>query len=145
MYRHILIATDGSELGKKAIQDGIALAKALGAKVTGVTVTAPWHTLAVGEVAVAFPRADYDRTTAANAAEILGAVSKAAAAAGLKSETVHAKEQLAYEGIVGTAKAKGCDLIVVGSHGARGLAGFILGSQAQKVLTHTDIAVLVVR
>jgi nucleotide-binding universal stress UspA family protein len=145
MYKHILIASDGSELAARALEQGLALAKALGAKVTAVTVTEPWTAAVSGEWAVAFPVEEYERAAAANAAKILAQVTEAAAAAGVACETVHIKDQFAAEGIVDEAKNRACDLIVMGSHGRRGVVKFILGSQASRVLTHTHVPMLICR
>jgi nucleotide-binding universal stress UspA family protein len=144
MYRHILIATDGSELAGKAVATGVALAKALGAKVTAVHVTEPWTTMVAGEMALSFPIEDYEKGAAANAAKALAEASDAAKAQGVECETVRANDFPA-EGIIETAKTKGCDLIVMSSHGRRGLARMILGSQATRVLTMSEVPVLICR
>jgi nucleotide-binding universal stress UspA family protein len=145
MYKHILIATDGSELAEKAIAQGLALAKALQANVTAVTVTEPWTAVAPGEMAIAFPIEEYDKSAAVNAAKILDAVGKAAQKAGVACATVHVKDQFPADGIIDTAKTKGCDLIVMASHGRRGFARLFLGSQAVRVLTHSTTPVLICR
>src|SRR5262245_10328994 len=121
MYKHILIATDGSELAGKAVATGLALAKELKAKVTAVTVTEPWPAMAMGDPALTFPIDDYEKAAAENATRILAAVSSAAKDAGMPCETMRVTDFPA-EGIVETAKAKGCDLIVMSSHGRRGLS-----------------------
>jgi len=110
MYKHILIATDGSELAGRAVAAGLELAKTLGAKVTAVTATEPWSVMAGGEPALAFPIEDYDKAAAENAARVLYSVSETAAQAGVACETLHINDFPA-EGIVETAKARGCDLI----------------------------------
>lgn len=145
MFKHLLIATDGSELATKGLRQGVALAKALQARATIVTVTEPWTAVVAGEMALAFPPDEYDRTAAANASNILAEANKIAEAAGIKVESLHVKDQYPAEGIVEAAKAHGCDLIVMSSHGRRGLSRIFLGSQAQRVVTHTDLPVLVCR
>jgi nucleotide-binding universal stress UspA family protein len=145
MYTHILIATDGSDLAQRAVEQGLALAKALNAKVTAVTVTEPWTAAVSGEWAVAFPVEEYEKATAANAEKVLGGVQAAAASAGVACDAVHVKDQYAAEGIVEEAKARGCDLIVMASHGRRGIAKFILGSQATRVLAHSAVPLLICR
>jgi nucleotide-binding universal stress UspA family protein len=145
MYAHILIATDGSDLAERAVEQGLALAKALNAKVTAVTVTEPWTAAVSGEWAVAFPVEEYEKATAGNAEKILGGVQAAAASLGVTCDGVHVKDQYAAEGIVEEAKARGCDLIVMASHGRRGLAKFILGSQATRVLAHSAVPLLICR
>ncbi len=145
MYAHILIATDGSELAQKAVEQGLTLAKALGSKATAITVTEPWTAAVSGEWAVAFPVEEYEKAAAANAHKILARVSEAARRIGIACETVHVKDQFPAEGIVEEAKARGCNLIVMSSHGRRGLAKFVLGSQATRVLTHSTIPMLICR
>lgn len=145
MYKHILIASDGSELAGRAVEQGLELAKTLGAKVTAITVTEPWTAAVSGEWAVAFPVEEYEKAAAANATKILAQVTEKAAAVGIACETVHVKDQFAAEGIVDEAKNRNCDLIVMGSHGRRGVVKFILGSQATRVLTHTNVPMLICR
>jgi nucleotide-binding universal stress UspA family protein len=144
MYKHILIATDGSELAGKAVATGIKLASLLKAKVTAVKATEPWASMALGETALAFPVEDYEKAAAEEAARILGAVSDAAKKQGVACETVHVNNFPA-EGIIETAKSRGCDLIVMSSHGRRGIARALLGSQATNVLTHSTVPVLICR
>jgi nucleotide-binding universal stress UspA family protein len=145
MYAHILIATDGSELAGRAVEQGLTLAKTLGSKVTALTVTEPWTAAVSGEWAVAFPVEEYEKAAAANADKILSQVKDTAARISVACETVHVKDQFAAEGIVEEAKSRSCDLIVMGSHGRRGLAKFVLGSQATRVLTHSTTPMLICR
>jgi nucleotide-binding universal stress UspA family protein len=145
MYAHILIATDGSDLANRAVEQGLTLAKALGSKVTAITVTEPWTASVSGEWAVAFPVEEYEKAAAANAEKILEQVTEAAKRIGIACETRHVKDQFAAEGIVDKAKARGCDLIVMASHGRRGLAKVVLGSQATRVLTHSTVPLLICR
>ena len=144
MYKHVLIATDGSELAAKAVATGLELARALGAKVTAVTATEPWTTMMTGEPALVFPIEDYEKAAAQKADRILAEVEAAARQRDVACETVHVKDFPA-EGIIATATARGCDLIVMSSHGRRGLARVLLGSQALSVLTHSTIPVLICR
>jgi nucleotide-binding universal stress UspA family protein len=144
MYKHILIATDGSDLAAKAVDTGLALARQLGAKVTAVTATEPWSAMVTGETALAFPIEEYEKAAAEDAARILSAVKEAAKKQGGACETVHVNDFPA-EAIVATAKSKGCDLIVMSSHGRRGLARVLLGSQATRVLTLSTVPVLICR
>ncbi len=145
MYKHILIATDGAELAQKAVAVGLGLAKILGAKVTAVTVTEPWAAIATGEMALGFPRDQYDKGAAENAAGILTAASEAAKTMGVDCAMVHVKDQFPAEGIIAAAKEKGCDLIVMASHGRRGIAKLLIGSEAIKVLTLSTMPVLICR
>jgi nucleotide-binding universal stress UspA family protein len=144
MYKHILIATDGSDLAGRAVAAGLALAKTLNARVTAVTATEPLSPMVTGEYALAFPIKDYEEAAAKNAEHILSGVSDAAKAAGVQCATLHVLDFPA-DGIVEAAKAKGCDLIVMASHGRRGLSKLILGSQATRVLTLSPVPVLVCR
>jgi nucleotide-binding universal stress UspA family protein len=145
VYKHLLIASDGSELAQKAVDQGVALAKVLGAKATAVNVTEPWTAIAPGEVAIAFPLDEYEKGAAANAAKILKRIAEAAERAGVACATVHVKDQFPAEGIVETAKARGCDLIVMASHGRRGLMKLVLGSQANRVVANSAVPVLICR
>jgi nucleotide-binding universal stress UspA family protein len=145
MYKHILIATDGSELAGKAVAAGFDLARQLEAKVTAVTVTEPWTAYMSGEFGLAFPVDEYEKSSSENAVHILASVSKLARKANIECATVHAKDQFPADGILEAAKANNCDLIVMASHGRRGLGRLLLGSQAVNVLTHSNVPVLICR
>ena len=145
MYRNILIATDGSTLAGKAVSYGIALAKRIGAKITVLTVTAPFHTLTVDARMLDDTEAQYKMRMRAQAAKTLGAVARAAKQAKIACDKQHVEHQHPYRAIIATAKAKGCDLIVMASHGRRGVSAIVLGSETVKVLTHSKIPVLVHR
>jgi nucleotide-binding universal stress UspA family protein len=145
MYKHILIATDGSELAAKAVTAGLELAKRLGAKATAVTATEPWAAVVTGEAAFGFPPDEYEKAAANMAARVLSAVGDTAKRVGIECATLHAKDQYPAEGILEAAKANGCDLIVMASHGRRGLSRLLLGSEAVRVLTHSAVPVLICR
>jgi nucleotide-binding universal stress UspA family protein len=145
MYKHILIATDGSELAGKAVSTGMALAKALKAKVTAVTVSEPWTALVTGEMAIGFPYEEYEKGAADSAATVLAGVAQSAKASGVECATLHMPDRFPSEAIVECAKDKGCDLIVMASHGRRGLSKLLLGSETMRVLTHSSVPVLVCR
>ena len=145
MYKCILIPTDGSEFCERAIRHGVDLAKHLQAKVIGVTVTQPLHTGTPRAMIPANIAGMIHAETVKQAAEKLSAIEQAASAAGVAVETTRESNDHPWEAIVNTAKAKGCDLIVMASHGRRGVSALILGSETQKVLTHSTIPVLVVR
>ena len=145
MYKHILIATDGSELAGKAVNAGLQLAKALNAKVTAVTVTEPWTAYITGEAAIAFPLDEYEKSAAENAARALAAVDDLATKIVVDCKSIHVKDQYPADGILGAAKSHGCDLIVMASHGRRGLGRLLLGSAAVSVLTHSTVPVLICR
>lgn len=145
MYKHILIATDGSELASNAVRHGAALAKAVGAAVTLLTVTEPWQTAFAAEAAIIIPHNDYSAAMTAQADGILSKAKTIATGAGVTCETHHAADQYPADGIIAAAKHKGCDLIVVATHGRRGFARLLLGSQTQQVVTRAAIPVLVIR
>ena len=136
MYTHILIPTDGSELAGKGVQHGVALAKRIGAKVTILTVLPPDMITADREV-------DEIRKASKqkHAEEVLGAVATQTQTAGVACETIQVEHEHPYQAIINTADSKGCDLIVMASHGRRGISG----SETVKVLTHCKIPVLVYR
>lgn len=145
MFKHILIATDGSELAERAAAQGLELAKTLKAKVTAVTATEPWVAVVAGDAALGFPHKDYDESTVKAATQALGRIVENAKAAGVSCATVHMKDQFAAEGIVTAARDNGCDLVVMGSHGRRGLAKALLGSVATRVLALSPVPVLICR
>jgi nucleotide-binding universal stress UspA family protein len=144
VFKHILIATDGSELAGKAVAAGFDLARQL-ARVTALTVTEPWAALVAGDAAFGFPVDEYEKSADESAARILAGVSKLARKADITCATLHAKDQYPSEGILETADKNGCDLIVMASHGRRGLGRLLLGSVAVKVLTHSTLPVLICR
>jgi nucleotide-binding universal stress UspA family protein len=145
MYTSLLIATDGSELAQKAVDQGLALAKALGARVLAVHVTQPWTSISMPEVTTAFPPENYDRMAADSAQNILANVAMAAKAAGVECETLHVRDRLPAQGILEAAKERRVDLIVMASHGRSGLARLLLGSEANEVVTKSTVPVLICR
>jgi nucleotide-binding universal stress UspA family protein len=145
MYKHLLIAIDGSELSDKALKQGLELAKALSAKTTLMHVTAPWTSVAVGEIAIMFPPQEYEANMAAAAQKLLARAKAEADTANVPSTTVYVSDPQPYKAIIAEAESHGADLIVMGSHGRRGIAGLLLGSETAKTLTHSKIPVLVYR
>ena len=145
MYRHILIATDGSELAGKAETQGPNLARTLKARVTVVTVSSPFPMASYWTAPAEGLAEAHERVTTENARRILEAAKAAASASEVPCDTLHVKHEDAAEGIVDTAAAKGCDLIVMASHGYRGVKRVLLGSVATKVLTHGKAPVLICR
>jgi nucleotide-binding universal stress UspA family protein len=146
MYRHILIPTDGSELSQKAVPHGLALAKAVGAKVTAVIVEHSFNVYDVPESKIySMPKefADYTKHIKEHAGKVLSSVAQDAKAAGVPCTTVQMVHDQPYEAIIKTATDNGCDLIVMASHGRSGISGLVLGSVTTKVLTHTQIPVLI--
>lgn len=145
MYKQILIPTDGSPLSEMAIKQGIAFAKALNARITGISVTPPFHAIVVEPMTITDTPADWDKAYQTLAEGHLSVIREAAKAEGVPCETVHAIDDNPYNAIIETAKSRGCDLIFMASHGRRGVAAFVLGSETTKVLTHSKIPVLVCR
>jgi len=145
MFKNILIATDGSELALKAVEHGIALAKSIGAKVTVVTVSLPFHVFTLDPLVVEDTADQYKKRMQDHASKLLGSVAGAAKAAGIACETVQVEHEHPYRAIIDTATSRGCDLITMASHGRRGVSALLLGSETVKVLTHSKIPVLVHR
>jgi len=134
MYRNILIPTDGSKLAHKAAVHGLSLAKAVGARITALTVEPSIISGRVAEIA---------KQSSAQAALALNTISDEAKAAGVKYETLQVTQDNPHEAILAIAKDKGCDLIVIASHGHSGIIGMILGSVTAKVAGQATIPVLV--
>ncbi len=143
MYQHILIPTDGSEFSQRAISTGVNLAKILGAKVTGLTVTVPWQSIPMAEIALTVPVEEYNKKATERAHTDLAVIREAAEMADIECDTVHCIGDFPYQEIIATAKSRHCDLIVMASHGRRGVAALLLGSETQKVMTHAQLPVLV--
>ncbi|MDH4115410.1 MAG: universal stress protein [Burkholderiaceae bacterium] len=144
MFKRILVPTDGSELSEKAIRAAVDLAHTLKASLVGMTTLEPYSYSNLSEYR---PETldDYEARMDKAGAERLARIADAATQAGLPVETVTVKSFSPYEAIIDTAKASKCDLIVMASHGRRGLNAVLLGSETQKVLTHTSIPVMVFR
>jgi nucleotide-binding universal stress UspA family protein len=148
MYSHILVCTDGSKLSLKAIKTAALLAKSLGARLTGAYVGAPYVAPIYSEGMVYsanVSRAQYEKAVQSSARKALEHVSAAAKAAGVQAATATVTAVTPWQGILKAAQSKRCDLIVMASHGRRGLAGLLLGSETVKVLTHSKVPVLVCR
>ena len=145
MYKNILIPTDGSELSGEAIRHGVALAQTLGAKITALTITQPFHVFAMDPAMMTDTSDSYQLHAKLHAKNVLSTVSQAANAAGVGCNAVHVEDEQPYEAIIKTAQSEGCDLILMASHGRRGISAFVLGSETIKVLTHSKIPVLVYR
>lgn len=145
MYQNILVATDGSELAAKAVSHAAALAKLHGANLSIVTVTEAWHTFSMGETSVAFPIDQYEESTTKSANAALEAAKSLADAEGVACKTIHVKDSHPGEGIISAAEKNGCDLVVMASHGRRGISRLLLGSQASHVVSHSHVPVLVCR
>ena len=148
MFKHILLPTDGSKLSDRAVQRGLELAHSIGARVTAMHVIPEFRMMA--DESFVLPNSvdlkrRYDKESKSRADKMLAKVGERAAAAGVKFEAVAVNGDVPYEQIIETAKKRKCDLIMMASHGRRGLSGLLLGSETSKVLTHSKIPVLVVR
>ena len=140
MYRHILILTDGSKLAERGVAHGLALAKSLGATVSFIFVVE-----AFSEVSGRFLEAvaTYAELRKEQAASVLDGAANAARTAGVSCETIQAESGQPHQAIIAAATDKGCDLIVMSSHGHSGLTALLVGSVTNKVLTHAKTPVLV--
>jgi nucleotide-binding universal stress UspA family protein len=145
MYNHILIPTDGSALCGEAVTYGVRLAKAVGAKVSLLTATEPFHLFSLDVGQLEDTPDEYRRHTGERAARILASAAAIAAGERVVADTIHVKEDHPYRAIIAAAENKGCDLIVMASHGRRGISALVLGSETTKVLTHSSVPVLVYR
>ncbi len=148
MYKNILIATDGSELAARGVEHGLALAGPLGAKVTVLTITEPLQREAV-QAAIAGgvhdPVARYDQQIDAVMKERFASIGRRVSEHGVSVDLLHEIDDHPAEAIIRVANLKRCDLIVMASHGRRGVQRLLLGSQTAEVLAHSAIPVLVVR
>lgn len=144
MFKRILVPTDGSEITAKATATAISLAKVHGAEVFALSVKEPFPYSAVSEIQPSPPQEFFDAQERVATGRV-NEVRNAAAAAGVPCQA-HTVEALhPWEAVIDHAKSQGCDLIVMASHGRRGMAALLLGSETQKVLTHCDLPVLVVK
>jgi nucleotide-binding universal stress UspA family protein len=144
MYQRILFPTDGSDITAKALQHALGLAKLTGATLQVLSVKEPFPYSAISEMQPVPPQEFYDAQEKVAGGRVRAALA-AAEAAGVQAqgETVEALHP--WEAILEQAKAHGCDLLVMASHGRRGVSALLLGSETQKVLTHSTLPVLVVR
>jgi nucleotide-binding universal stress UspA family protein len=144
MYQHILIPTDGSELSKMALHEGMALAKALGARVTALTVTTPFHVF-TSDSMIADPAGQYGKRMQALADQRLDVAKDIARMAAVPCDLVHVEHEHPYQAVIETAQNRACDVIQMASHGRRGVSAIVLGSETLKVLTHSTVPVIVCR
>jgi nucleotide-binding universal stress UspA family protein len=144
MYKHILLPTDGSELSKAAIRHGIELAMTIGAEVTALVVSTPLRSLVVDPGAISKALDQYKALVAEQTAKYLDSVRDNAETQGVACHVLCVEHDKPYEAIIDTARERGCDLVVMASHGLRGISA-ILGSETLKVLTHSSVPILVYR
>ena len=148
MYKNVLVPVDGSRLSDKAAKEALGLAKAVGAKLTLFHCVPDFPTPVYAESAIMAAQVtagQYRKEATKHAEEVLEKIARKFDGTGVKVETLSAVSDLPYDAIISAAGKKKCDLIVMASHGRRGLSGFLLGSETQKVLTHSKVPVLVVR
>jgi len=143
MFKHILLPTDGSELSEIAILKGIEFAKSIGARVTGFYALPEFHIFTYQTEMLEDTKDEFARDCKAHAEKYLAVIERAAKQAGVAYQTVQATSDHPFEAIIDAARDKGCDLIMMASHGRRGVRGLLLGSETHKVLTHTKLPVLV--
>ncbi len=147
MYKRILVATDGSKLSKKAVASAIGLAASCKAELWAIQVVPPYP-IAYFEGGMAVDSSEIKRVEALwvkKAQAVLDLVTKAAAAKGVQGRTLVSKSDMVSHAIIHAAEKNNCDLIVMASHGRRGIKRLLLGSETQHVLTHSSTPVLVLR
>ena len=148
MYKHILVATDGSKLSLKAVKTAANLAAAVSARLSGLYVMPEYVPPVYGEAAMFLPELSpkgFKVAVEKDASVALAYVAKAADDTNIQFSAVKATDAQPWSAIIKTARNRKCDLIVMASHGRRGLSGLLLGSETTKVLTHSKVPVLVVR
>jgi nucleotide-binding universal stress UspA family protein len=149
MYKHILVPTDGSRLAAKGIRAGVGLAKALGAKVTGVFVFESFVPPMYSEGGVFLRQGlssrGHKQLAEKAAKKALGVVERAARAAGVRYDTRRVTDERPWQAILQVARARRCDAIVMASHGRGSVRSLILGSETSRVLAHSKIPVMVAR
>ena len=143
MFKHILLPTDGSPLSENAMRQCLQFAKEAGAKVTSVHVVPDFHLYNLNAELVAVSKDQYVEDFSKHAEHYLSKVSVAAREMGVPCETSVLHNDHPYEAIISAAEQKNCDLIAMATHGKKGLKGLLVGSETQKVLTHSQIPVLV--
>ncbi len=144
MFKHILIPTDGSDLSKKAIIGAIDFAQSVGARVTAYACLPLYPYLPYAEVVVE-PPADFHERSEREARMHLDEIEQDAQRAGVECKSCTSVYPTPYLGIIDAAEKNGCDLIFMASHGRRGLGSLLIGSETQRVLTHSKIPVIVFR
>lgn len=147
MFKHILLPTDGSPVSDKAVKRGIEFAKKIKARVTALHVVSSFRFMADEDAMVLDPalRKRFEDEGKARGKEILDAIAKQCRAKGVRCSTVCISGDQSFNEIVATARRSKCDLIMMASHGRRGISSLLLGSVTSKVLLHSKVPVLVVR
>lgn len=145
MFKHFLLPTDGSKDSDAGIRTAMKLALETGARVTGVYVIQPFYVFSYQVEMIEDTREVYEKQMKENSQKFLDVISRTAKEMGVPCEVQMVEADQPYDAIIKTAEKQGCDLIVMSSHGRRGVQALLLGSETQKVLTHSTIPVLVLR
>ena len=145
MFKHLLLPTDGSEASQATLLEGVRLAKQLNARITGISVVPEFHVLTFNTMMIEDTREVFIAESRSQALKYLAVLNQAANESGVPCETEVVLGDHPYEAILQACESKGCDLIVMASHGRRGVQALLIGSETQKVLTHSKVPVLVYR
>lgn len=147
MFKHILVPTDGSELSQQTVRRAVSFAKEAGARITGFYAKPEYPVTYYGEGALIDPTTPekFAELAEQQAQTVLGFVEAVCREQGVDCSTLSITSDIPYEAIVEAAEKSGCDLIFMASHGRRGISSLLLGSETNKVLTHSKIPVLVYR
>ena len=147
MFKHILVPTDGSDLSRETVRRAVSFAKEAGARITAFYAKPEYPVTYYGEGALIDPTTPekFAELAEQQAQQVLSFVTEACAAAGVDCSTLSLTSDVPYEAIIQAAEQSGCDLIFMASHGRRGISGLLLGSETNKVLTHSKVPVLVYR
>jgi nucleotide-binding universal stress UspA family protein len=145
MFKRILLPTDGSELSSRAVLAGVSFAREVGAQVIGMTALPDFKTFTADADMIESTEDEYLAASEARGAKHLATIADAARSVGADCTTLLVRSDDPHDAILRTARDQGCDLIIMASHGRRGLSGLLLGSETQKVLVHSAVPVLVYR
>jgi nucleotide-binding universal stress UspA family protein len=145
MFKHILVPTDGSVLSATAVEKALTLARDVKAKVTVMTAIEPFHVLTTTPASLSDTRESYVKHARAEGERVLAEAQKKARELGVACAVAQVEADQPYKAIIEAAEKNGCDLIAMASHGRRGVAALVIGSETTKVLTHSAIPVLVYR
>ena len=145
MFSHLLLPTDGSDASDRAIRKALELAREGNARITGLHVMQPFHIASYHVDMVEESRGTYEAHALALARKYLEVIERGAKELGVRVDTKAVTAEHPYEAIIDAAKSGGCDLIVMASHGRRGMKALLIGSETYKVLTHSTVPVLVLR
>jgi nucleotide-binding universal stress UspA family protein len=149
MFKHVLVPTDGSPLSLRAAKTAVDLARVHDARITAIHVMAPYVLPAAPDGMMFYPESfspeEYRKAVAKQADKALAKVKAAAEAGGVAFSSIAVTHEQPWQAIIDAAKDRRCDVVVMASHGRRGIAGFLIGSETTKVLTHSKVPVLVCR